>query len=57
MSLIPLLIKMETVIEYFRPEIAKKLQTRIKIVCLKKEMEMREYLSNIIERELKKEGV
>jgi hypothetical protein len=57
MSLIPLLIKMETVIEYFRPEIAKKLQTRIKIVCLKKEMEMREYLSNLIEKELKKEGV
>jgi len=43
--------------DYFRAEIDRKLQNRIKLVAIKKEMLMREYLSNLIERELKKEGV
>jgi len=43
--------------DYFRAEIDRKLKQRIKLVAVKKEMEMREYLSNLIERELKKEGV
>jgi hypothetical protein len=43
--------------EYFRPQVKEKLRTRMRMASLKKNLEMREWISKIVEQALKKEGI